>query len=303
MSDRAASLALGHEQETYNVDRVNSLIYDDFINKYLKPCKPVIIKNATENWQAHQVWDFDFFKKIYSNCQVTIDGKIYNFLEFIDLVLNETNNNNPAPYLREINIPINFPELMVYLQPDIQYTLPNRLTNKLLPRVLERSWGMRKGMVELLIGGKGSGFPFLHYDLFKSHGFVTQIRGDKEFLLYSPLDSEYLYPKNSQKDVSSIKNIEYPDLHQFPLFSKAKQIRVLVREGESIFIPSGWWHTTKIITPSVAVLVNFINSDKWSDFIDESYWYYRNHNPLKREILRAYLLVIGRLMMWDKLKK
>ena len=37
MSDRAASLALGHEQETYNVDRVNSLIYDDFINKYLKP--------------------------------------------------------------------------------------------------------------------------------------------------------------------------------------------------------------------------------------------------------------------------
>ncbi|MDJ0578122.1 MAG: hypothetical protein QNJ65_23555, partial [Xenococcaceae cyanobacterium MO_234.B1] len=157
MSDRAASLALGHEQETYNVDRVNSLIYDDFINKYLKPCKPVIIKNATENWQAHQVWDYDFFKKIYSNCQVTIDGKIYNFLEFIDLVLNETNNNNPAPYLREINIPINFPELMVYLQPDIQYTLPNRLTNKLLPRVLERSWGMRKGMVELLIGGKGSG--------------------------------------------------------------------------------------------------------------------------------------------------
>jgi len=55
---------------------------------------------------------------------------------------------------------------------------------------------------------------------------------------------------NSQKGVSSIKNIESPDLHQFSLFSKAKQIRVLVREGESIFIFSCWWQTTKIITPS-----------------------------------------------------
>lgn len=192
-----------------NIDTVTSLCYYDFVNQYLKPCKPVIIQNATENWQAHQVWNFVFFQKKYSNRQVKIDGQVYNFSEFIDLVL-QGNNNNPAPYLREMNIPINFPELMFYLQPDIQYTLPNRLTNKLLPRVLERSWGMRKGMVELLIGGKGSGFPFLHYDLFKSHGFVTQIRGDKEFYLYSPLDSEYLYPMTSQKDVSSIKDIEDP---------------------------------------------------------------------------------------------
>jgi len=130
----------------------------------LKPCKPIIIQNATENWQAHQAWDFVFFKKRYSNRQVNIDGKVYNFTEFIDLVLNGT-NNNPAPYLREI------------------------------------------------------------------------------------------------------KNIEDPDLDQFPLFAKAKLIKVLVREGESIFIPSGWWHTTNIITPSIAVLVNFINSDKWSNFL------------------------------------
>lgn len=285
-----------NEEEIGNVDQITSLTYDKFVNQYLKPCKPVIIKNATENWQAHKAWNFVFFKTKYSKLQLTIDGKSYTFAEFIDLVLKGT-NNNPAPYLREMNIPINFPELMFYLQPDIEYTLPNRLTNKLLPIVLEKSWGMRKGMVELLIGGKGSGFPFLHYDLFKSHSFVTQIRGDKEFYLYSPLDSEYLYPMNSQKDVSSIKNIESPDLHQFPLFSKAKQIRVLVREGESIFIPSGWWHTTKIITPSIAVLVNFINSDKWSSFVDDCYWYYRNHNPIKREILRVYLVVIGKLMM------
>lgn len=289
-----------NQEETCDVEKVTNLTYDEFLNQYLKPCKPVIITNATENWQAHQVWDFVYFKKIYSNSQVRVDGNVYNFSEFINLVL-QGNINNPAPYLREMNIPINFPELMFYL-PDIQYTLPNRLTNKLLPGVLERSFGMRKGMVELLIGGKGSVFPFLHYDLFKSHGFVTQIRGDKEFYLYSPLDSQYLYPKNSQKDVSSITNLEFPDLQQYPLFSKAKQRKGLVREGESIFIPSGWWHTTKIITPSIAVLVNFINSDKWPDFIDEAYWYYRNHNPILREILRAYLVAIGKLIMWYEQK-
>jgi histone arginine demethylase JMJD6 len=290
------------KQVQRDVETIISPTYDEFINQYLKPCKPVVVKNATPNWPAHQTWDFAFFQKKYGDRQVKIDGKCYNFSKFIDLVL-EGNDENPAPYLRELNIPINFPELMFYLCPDIQYTLPNRLTSKLLPKVLERSWGMRKGMVELLIGGKGSGFPFLHYDLFKSHGFVTQICGDKEFYLYSPVDSEYLYPKNSQKDISSIKNIEDFDLHQFPLFAKAKKLRVIVKQGESIFIPSGWWHTTKIVTPSIAVLVNFMNADKWSALIDESYWYYRNYDSMKREILRAYLLIVGVLMTWNESRK
>ena len=289
------------QEEIFSVETITSPTYNEFVDRYLKPCQPIILKNATENWQAHQIWNFDFFRNKYSGRHIKIDNKYYIFSDFIDLVMN-ADENNPVPYLREMNIPINFPELMFYLQPEIQYTLPNRLTNKLLPRVFEKSWGMRKGMVELLIGGKGASFPFLHYDLFKSHGFVTQIRGDKEFYLYAPLDSEYLYPMNSQKDVSSIKNIQSPDLQQFPLFSKANQIKVLVREGESIFIPSGWWHTTKIINPSIAVLVNFVNSEIWSNFIDESYWYYRN-NLIKREILRAYLSILGRLMMWHELRK
>ncbi|MBD2158904.1 cupin-like domain-containing protein [Leptolyngbya sp. FACHB-16] len=286
-------LIFSDPKESYTIQQVSSLSYEEFVNQYLKLCQPVIIKDATDQWQAHEAWSFSFFRDKYTTQRIKIDGRAYKFSEFIDLVLKK---DGKSPYLRETNIPIFFPELMEYLQPDISYTLPNRLKNKLLPKVLERSWGMRKGMVELLIGGEGSGFPFLHYDLFKSHGFVTQICGDKEFYLYSPSDSEYLYPKSTQRDVSSIQNIENPDLQEFPLFAEAKQIKVLVREGESIFIPSGWWHTTKVITPSIAVLVNFMNDDKWTSFIHESYWYYHSHKPFKREALRIYLYLIGILM-------
>ncbi|RCJ40836.1 hypothetical protein A6770_37315 [Nostoc minutum NIES-26] len=287
--------AFFNNEETSGVDRVTNLTYEYFVNQYLKPCKPVVIKDATKNWIAHEVWDFTFFIKKYGNCQLQIDGKFYKFHDFIDLVMN-ANNNNPAPYLREMNIPINFPNLMFYLQPELQYTLPNRLTSKLLPKSFEKNWGMRKGMMELLIGGRGSGFPFLHYDLFKSHGFVTQIRGYKEFILYSPVESEYLYPMASKRDVSSIKSIESPDLDKFPLFTKAKPIKVLVREKESIFIPSGWWYITKILSPSIAVLINFINPDNWSNFIEEYCLSLGNFNIIKLKLRKTYLTAIGLLM-------
>ena len=48
----------------------------------------------------------------------------------------------------------------------------------------------REGIPELLISGRGGRFR-LHYDSHHMLGFVTQIYGDKEFVLFAPSDGQY----------------------------------------------------------------------------------------------------------------
>ncbi|MBK8416051.1 MAG: cupin-like domain-containing protein [Bacteroidetes bacterium] len=96
----------------------------------------------------------------------------------------------PSHYLNEVNIHNDFPELLPDVEPFLSYALPDRLMTPFMPD----TWGMRKGVVELLIGGKGTKFPTLHYDGFHMNTFVTQIRGDKEFICIHPIKPNTCIP-------------------------------------------------------------------------------------------------------------
>src|SRR5207248_1439738 len=54
------------------------------------------------------------------------------------------------------------------------------------------------------------------------------------------------------------------DLSRFPLFAKAKPIRVILEEGEMLYGAAGWWHTTRALTPSIAVVLSTANGPIWS---------------------------------------
>jgi len=276
------------------IDKKNNLTYEDFKQQYLDLNKPVIIQDASKNWLSHQKWNFGFFKKMYGKYELKINGNFYKFNNYIDLVL-ESTIENPAPYLELTDTLKVFPDLIFDLYPEIIYLLPDRLRSKMLPKFYEKNWGMRKRVVTLLIGGVGSGYSILHYDVFYIQAFVTQIRGDKEFILYPPTESKYLYPSSHWLNSSLIDNINYPNREKFPLFSKAKQIKILLKEGETIYIPSGWWHATKVVSPSIAVVNHWINPAKWSEFISSN-CLQLNNKPIKRELLRFYLLGIGKFM-------
>ena len=71
--------------------------------------------------------------------------------------------------------------------------------------------------------------------------------------MYAPDQSKYVYPKKGAKNIansSTIPDIENPDFEKFPLFKKANPIRFVLKAGEMLFVANGWWHTTKMHTPS-----------------------------------------------------
>jgi hypothetical protein len=101
--------------------------------------------------------------------------------------------------------------------------------------------------VHLLFGPAGTITP-LHHDL--SNVLLTQVHGRKEIVLVPACQRHLVY--NRRFVWSPIDPVK-PDLRRFPRFRDAVRIRVIVRAGETLFIPAGWWHWVRALTPSITI--------------------------------------------------
>jgi hypothetical protein len=129
--------------------------------------------------------------------------------------------------------------------------------------------------------GAGAGGPVsrMHYD--RMENLMTMVTGKKKFFLYDPSQSELLHGgtpmiqaslratlhRNSRdgngdgrlsvsysRDPSTVSleptvyhtyspvNVRDPNLTKHPKFSKAKGIVCEIQEGDTLYLPSHWWH-------------------------------------------------------------
>lgn len=241
------------------IEKRHQLDYKEFVQNYMNPHKPVIISGALEQWKAMN-WTPEYFKRTLPDMPLEIDGKTYRMAEFIDLVLHSS-DDRPAPYYRNALIDRVLPQLLPDIQPYPAYFSPNWLVGPLSQMLRSRLHG---GSSELYIGGRGGKFPFLHFDGWHTHAFLCQIYGTKEFTAYAPDQTPYIYVDHSGYNRSAIPDIENVDHGKFPLFAQAKAMRFRLEAGEILFVPGGWWHTAKMLTPSITVSVNRANASNWS---------------------------------------
>lgn len=245
------------------IDRHSELSYEQFARQYLYANKPVIITDAIRNWKALCKWTPDFFRARYGSKEVTIDDKRYKVAEFIELVL-QSNKDHPAPYLRNQVIARLFPDQLQDIDLHLKYCTPNWLNGRFF-RASTNQIMHRCSAAEIYIGGEGASFPCLHFDGMHTHAFINQIFGRKQFIAYSPDQTSNMYPSDQFPNISNVPNVEQPDLTKFPLLANTVPIKFFLEPGETLFIPSGWWHTAKILNPSISVSVNVANSSNWSN--------------------------------------
>jgi hypothetical protein len=243
-----------------SIDRCYRLSKSKFTRHYLFPKKPVVINGSIDQWAALKTWSPSNFKARFGDRRIAIDGKVWTIADFIDRV-SSSGPESPAPYLRNVIIEDSFPELLEEISPLPPYCTPNWLGGPLADALRSRLHG---GTPELYIGGSGGKFPFLHFDSYHTNAFICQICGTKEFTLYSEDQTPLIYVSPRQYNASTVSDIENPDLRKFPLFAKARPTRFRLEPGEVLFIPGGWWHTAKILSPSISVSVNQANASNWS---------------------------------------
>ncbi len=112
-------------------------------------------------------------------------------------------------------------------------------------------------------------------------------------MLFAPEDDPYLYKSNNE---SAIQYIDEVDLDQYPLFEKATPYAATLRGGDTVFNPSGWWHTTRLLSPSIAVVESTIGASGWRRFSEDISGWTKNPGGLKAKLKLAFLRGAGVLM-------
>lgn len=259
------------EYEEGQIDRRENLSRDEFLHEYVLKNRPVVLTDAARGWKAVSKWTPQFFKENYGKKQVpvferkravTVKGTVA-FGDYVDEIT-ASNFDNRAKYLFSLRIAKEFPELLGDLEPRPTYWDPNWLDSKyLLPGLPNFKLRNITGL-EMNMGGTGSPFPFLHYDDLWTETFITQVHGRKAWILYKPDQTPYMYPSDESDNISKIPMEVDVDLSAFPLFAKAKPVRFILEEGEMLYGAPGWWHTTRALTPSIAVVLSTANGAIWS---------------------------------------
>lgn len=110
------------------------------------------------------------------------------------------------------------------------------------------------------MGARGAVSP-VHRDL--AHNLAVHVFGAKRWRLFSPDQADLLYANTGRDDGPSAQtclvDVEAPDLERFPLYARARPIDLVVRAGEILLVPSGWFHHVNALEFSL----NIAYSLKW----------------------------------------
>ncbi len=281
------------------VVRRSALAYQEFRGEYCVRRIPVVLVGAISAWPALTKWSPSFFRTRFGTREVAVSEARYTDgasgpqdrkFRLGDLIalIEESTDSDPAPYLRNQSVPRLSPELDEDLRPLPEYFFPNWIEGRLARRLHAR---LDYNGPELHFGGRGAAFPSLHFDYCYVHTFLAQIYGEKKVILFAPDQSEFLYPEaESRHHGSLIPDIDHVDLKRFPKFAQATPTTVTLEPGEVLFIPAGWWHTTRLLSTSISVSFEYADGTNWSDLTREC----RYRMPLLPALkMTVYLRFLG----------
>jgi len=226
------------------IPREKTLSKKEFVQKYFKPQKPVVIERFIEDWPAYSKWSLDYVKEVAGDKEVPLydDRPVKHdegfnephakmkMSDYVDLL-----QSGPTKYriflwnvLKEVPV----------LQKDFYYP----------------DFGLRlmKGLPMLFFGGEDS-HTFMHYDIDLANIFHFHFEGKKQCILFSQSETKYLY--KIPHSLITREDIDFadPDLEKWPALQHAKGHITELEHGNVLYIPEGYWHHMKYITPGFSM--------------------------------------------------
>ena len=228
-----------------DIDKVDQINKEDFINKYLKPRRPLIIRKATETWPALQKWTFDYLKEVVGDVTVPLydsskadPSKPINaaatemkFGDYIDLIQRE-----PTDLRIFFFDPIKHASGLMQ-----DFRSPTNLMGGFLDKY-----------PSMFFGGAGS-VTFLHYDIDLAHIFHTHFNGRKHVILFEYKWRERLYCLPFATYALEDYDIDNPDFDKFPALDGVEGQQAILEHGDTLFMPTGWWHWMKYLDGSFSI--------------------------------------------------
>lgn len=227
------------------IDKVDNITKEDFINNYLIPRKPLVIRKATQTWPALQKWTFEYLKGVVGDRTVPLydsskadpsapinaSAADMKFADYIDLI-----QKQPT-------------DLRIFLFDPIKFA-PGLLEDYRSPSDL--MGGFLDKYPNMFFGGAGS-VTFLHYDIDLAHIFHTHFHGRKHIILFEQKWSERLYCMPFATYALEDYDIANPDFEKFPALDGIEGQETILEHGETLFMPTGFWHWMKYLDGSFSI--------------------------------------------------
>ncbi|KAK6481637.1 lysine-specific demethylase 8 [Huso huso] len=233
------------------VSRIHCPSLEHFRTNYLIPQKPVIVQGIIEHWPAlkERQWSIGYIRQAAGCRTVPVElGSRYTDEEWSQTLL--TVNDFIDKYI----LCQDGERCMGYLaQHQLFDQIPELKRDICIPDYCCLGEGDEEDITINAWFGPGGTVSPLHQD--PQNNFLAQVVvGSKYIRLYSPDETEKLYPHQSQllHNTSQVE-IENPDLQRFPDFAKAQFQECVLHPGEVLFIPVKYWHYVRSLDISFSV--------------------------------------------------
>ncbi len=227
------------------VDTVDTISPEDFKKNYLGKRRPLVIKNLTKDWPAHEKWNIDYLKSIAGDLEVPLydnskadPSKPINstaakmkFGDYLDLIKREPT------------------ELRIFLF-NLMKHVPALKNDIKVPKDL--MGGFIESMPAMFFGGSNS-VTFLHYDIDLPHLFHTHFGGRKQVILFENKWKRRLYCLPNATYALEDYDVLNPDFKKFPALQGVQGEEVFLEHGDTLFMPTGYWHWMKYIDGSFSL--------------------------------------------------
>ncbi|KAI8342721.1 hypothetical protein BC941DRAFT_509612 [Chlamydoabsidia padenii] len=251
--------------------------YQHFLQHHLIPNIPAIIgPRLVDHWEARQTWiqplepspqskdtpspqpqaqpNYEYLRQVFGAAQVQVadcDQRDFTdqkrssltFDAFVDLWQQPQQHRY---YLKDWHFVQAFPDKNMYQVP---YLFADDWMNEYWQKETEDDYRFT------YMGGDGTFTPF-HADVYRSYSWSSNICGVKKWTLFPP-GQEDLY---KDKLGNLVYDIRHVDPKVFPTFDLAKRIVIYQKDGETVFVPSGWFHQVENIGGTISINHNWLNA-------------------------------------------
>lgn len=270
------------------VDKCRGLSEADMTDRFIHS-KPVVLTDAQTGWAAQDKWKFQwleqhfgddelpcsdlapFFRSSDSGCIQTLKVSMREYVRYIAGQRNAIQSfqksveqpfygNGWTPFLRH--------ECLIRDVSDRLYCVTDCVPRGGDGAIETQLREFNLSLTKVFLGPAGT-VSRLHHDTYATHVWLSQIRGRKQFICYPPGDSEHLhYVATDECDgKTSLFDPSNPDFETFPRARCATPFSVVVEEGETVVLPSRWWHWAKSLTPSITLMRNFVNDVNLQEYV------------------------------------
>ena len=229
------------------IDKVEDISPENFKKKYYDTLRPLIITGLAKKWPAYSKWNWDYFIKSVGNIDVGVYNNVksdsYTPINTADAYMKF------GEYLEKVKT--GRLDLRIFLFNIFQHA-PQIINDFVWPDELMN--GFVKKYPMLFVGGEGS-ITHMHFDIDMSHILHTQFLGKKRVLLF-PHEEQYKLYRKPWEVLSLANYANYKqsfDYESFPAAKLAKGYEVILEHGDTLFMPSGYWHHMEYIEAGFAV--------------------------------------------------